>query len=77
VTFVGETETVEPLIGDVLTKVFALAECAPKERKLNESSIASAEKRTVTFFISTSSQISWLRHLEPPQFAPIVSSLYN
>jgi hypothetical protein len=77
VTFVGETETVEPLMGEVLTKVFPTAESAPKERKLNESSITSAEKRTVTFVISSSSQISWQRHLRPPQFAPIVSSLYN
>jgi hypothetical protein len=77
VTFVGETETVEPLMGDVLTKVLALAECAVNERKPKERRTASTEKRTVTFVISTSPQLQWKRHLEAPQFAPIVSFLYN
>jgi hypothetical protein len=77
VTLVGETETVEPLMGDVLTKVLAPAEYALKERKLKERSIASAENRTLTFVISTSSQLQWMRHLKAPQFAPIVSFLYN
>ena len=77
VTLVGETETVEPLMGDVLTKVLAPAEYALKERELKERSIASAENRTLTFVISTSSQLLRMRHLKAPQFAPIVSFLYN
>jgi hypothetical protein len=54
VTFVGETETVEPLIGEVLTKTLAPAVDGFKERKLNERSRATIEKRRFTFVISSS-----------------------
>jgi hypothetical protein len=54
VTFVGETETVEPLIGEVLTKVLAPAVNGFKERKINDRSMADIEKRRLTFVISSS-----------------------
>jgi hypothetical protein len=50
VTFVGETETVEPLIGEVLTNVLAPAEIGFNERKLNERIMAAKEKRKLTIY---------------------------
>ena len=54
VTLVGETETVEPLIGEVLTNVLAPAENGFKVRKPNERSMATIEKRRLTLVISSS-----------------------
>jgi hypothetical protein len=65
VTFVGETERVEPLIGFVLTKVFADAVLAPKNAR--STTTATRKRFTSTF----------QEHFGSAQFAPIVSLLYT